>query len=1715
MLEETLPIECKLVVTSRTHRKNTLKLPPKYCDIQILPFTNDETEIHLKFFLPDSLDKEVSDFHNLTEGIPRVQSYAIGLKQEGISEIINYLRPNGKVVEDIIEERINEAIKKIGSNGRELIDTFFVNLITLPRPVPIAYISSLLDEPVELFNDLASDIWYGLVLDNGKFSFRDEDFENYVRSVYHIDDSNLKKIAKLFIDNADKDEYASINLGNILFEAGLRENLKNIVLEEKFRSLPIDPVRNKETYIGRTKLALKVSDNDTDNLTFFKLLFIAAEESKTDKALTNLLINNPDLVIQFGDDSSLLTLSNNSEDKTWGGSFHLKLAGIYSRIPNKKEISKNHLQTAHRWLNWKYTSVNEDERHEYPISLQDIAFETESILRIYGTKKAFDSLCRWIPKSIQVASGNLFLENTLFNSKEKEIKEWTNNLELPFLAQIFLINKLFKFNRPIGHFDFELIVEFLKKILSKKIDFENSFYATIVNFCEILIAATDVSKKEISEIFDSINYKIPNRVPHFSTTYDHHKDSQLEFEISLKLETLKSSLSKKATLLDDLYPIKFKDIDKIKDYEKRRSLENDKNDFTSFFKHAIPIFQLKADKLTGRLNTKENISKFSQICNNIKDDWKFRHYSHWANDRLNYLASSLLEFVLLLNKNEGHIKQIISSFLDDKSNQIRLRLIVLEKISHLSILHKLSLKILDELDQIISEKTMSASEAIDLFIECSIIGSKIDGSVGKYYFDKAIEAVSDVDYEAFYQIRCLYELTENGIPSRNAELAYDFARYIEYADEKLDYYDKKHFPYSEGIKGIFNLDTSSAFSTICRWHHRDVIELNRYIIPIVNTSLKNDIINHNVAGALLPLNTHYYHDEIIEIYKRVVGQYKLNAEDLNLTYFVSTIFRSLKLDKNLALIEALYTEIKDSEHLFPNLVQEIEEYTKFRNELKIEEKSNYQNNFKKEDYLHGIDLSKLDILSTQDIEDSIRKINHSGDDYYNRWAVENFLSEIKKNCIPKDYVHHLDALVNLSSELLNLYAFENVLKDRFNEWDFHPAVRQWKKEKFRYVLSKWFNEFNKDDYLLLSHINSFAKLFSLKDSEIAITIKNLLPEKIEHLSDESIYGSFLLINKALTTNENEELIRWVLNRWTSKIDENIADGKWDNDLLPPSTSTLAVSGVLRFVLGNPDKRLRWRAVHAIRRLINVGEVGILNDLLNVQNKTTCYPFQNKEYTFYWMSAKLYLWIAIERVSIENPKALIHLKDCFYTELVNDRFPHTLIQFFIKKTCLQLYDFDNSIYSSKKVKNINNMLNSSLPKISEEKSGKHKRKPKSSSEREWKFAFDVMDTLPYAFNRLGSFFNVSEYEVADICDKIITKTWGYTGNVNKDDYVRNQTSQSDYHLLSKRSSSPTIEDLQTYYEYHAMFCAATEMLNKYPLIESDWNWENWEFWLPSKANTWSDYWLSDSRDPLPLDKKYWQIEYKKFNEEWRDNVDEEKYDYEVGFNHYFGKDQITAFSGGTRHFGENYESVSIRSALVSSKGSDALLRAFQSATDSHDYRIPFEEDEDRFEINEYGFEYFGWLSNPRSEEEGLDKHDPLAADIAKDYITFGKIVRDSFDITLQESHKKSFFKNKLIAEYQHWSEITDFKHHGQVESDGVLFRVDIQFLLDFLKKVNKCMIIKCEIDRQLKERIYGRERWELNLKNNVKIYLIKPNGTIKTLGGRNFKIRKKTSRGTEA
>src|SRR5690606_19724661 len=205
---------------------------------------------------------------------------------------------------------------------------------------------------------------------------------------------------------------------------------------------------------------------------------------------------------------------------------------------------------------------------------------------------------------------------------------------------------------------------------------------------------------------------------------------------------------------------------------------------------------------------------------------------------------------------------------------------------------------------------------------------------------------------------------------------------------------------------------------------------------------------------------------------------------------------------------------------------------------------------------------------------------------------------------------------------------------------------------------------------------------------------------IETLTDESIYSVFFLIKHRLTKKDNTEIFNWVLPKWNKNIKFDFRDGLWNDKLIPPSDTDEAIANILRLYLGLPDKELRWEAIHSIRRLVNLDNKNILKNLMELQNKTNCIPFQNEEYIFYWISAKLYLWIAIDRLSAEVPEKLIDFKEEFIKELQNNELPHVLINFFIKRTCQNLLKYDENIYNEDEREIIQDILVSKLDKVKE-------------------------------------------------------------------------------------------------------------------------------------------------------------------------------------------------------------------------------------------------------------------------------------------------------------------------------------------------------------------------------------------------------------------------------
>jgi hypothetical protein len=485
-----------------------------------------------------------------------------------------------------------------------------------------------------------------------------------------------------------------------------------------------------------------------------------------------------------------------------------------------------------------------------------------------------------------------------------------------------------------------------------------------------------------------------------------------------------------------------------------------------------------------------------------------------------------------------------------------------------------------------------------------------------------------------------------------------------------------------------------------------------------------------------------------------------------------------------------------------------------------------------------------------------------------------------------------------------------------------------------------------------------------------------------------------------------------------------------------------------------------------------------------------------------MSAKLYLWISIDRICKEQPKAMTSFKDQFLTALYDNDLPHAQIKYFIKSACLSLERFQPDLFSPDEKNKLNTCLAGKKPK---RKAPRPPRGSSKGSSTAFQFKFDPLDTLPYWYDSLGRLFDLSGNQIAHIAEKYIRTHWGFIGDPFQENHLRDQ----DYSLRSNdHGAEPTVEDLQTYYEYHSMFCVANELLETHPLIDSGDTYEDWDQWLSSWSLCWPDFWLADLRDPVPLVRKFHNSDWEK--KDWQWNITLDDFHQTVGLKDTVDRSYLTIYETSCVYYYEDHESNFISSALVAPKYARSLLLAMQTSEHRYECHIPFQnqekdvwEDEDDSNENDV-FQMTGWLKHVTNRDEGLDDRDELYSNIQKDRIVIGDEFIKWSNAKISSDMRYSYVETEpdvAVTHLEVWNDIPPRSNYGSYSSSGARLRIKKKNLLQFLKATNRCLILKCEMSRHRKNDGFD---YSLN-RDYTLIYLFYPNGTIETIAD-NYQLR---------
>ncbi|WP_148275876.1 P-loop NTPase family protein [Thermacetogenium phaeum] len=258
LLEQPLPRGSRLVVTCRTENKEILNLP-EHESFELGGFDLSESAAHLRLYYPDATDEQVEEFHQLTNGIPRLQEYALSFRQQGLDAVLASLRPGWKTLEGFLDNCFDEAKKRSGTP--EDINRICEALIALPRPIPLVYAAALAGVPPEALESFRVDIRCGVRIENETISFHDQDFEDYLRQRFSKVEDIAGRIADLLYQNRHRDRYAAYHLDTFLACTGRYQELRDLVIEEELDSTVTDPVEQQEIKLNRIRSALKIAAN--------------------------------------------------------------------------------------------------------------------------------------------------------------------------------------------------------------------------------------------------------------------------------------------------------------------------------------------------------------------------------------------------------------------------------------------------------------------------------------------------------------------------------------------------------------------------------------------------------------------------------------------------------------------------------------------------------------------------------------------------------------------------------------------------------------------------------------------------------------------------------------------------------------------------------------------------------------------------------------------------------------------------------------------------------------------------------------------------------------------------------------------------------------------------------------------------------------------------------------------------------------------------------------------------------------------------------------------------------------------------------------------------------------------------------------------------------------------------------------------------------------
>ncbi|SNY25779.1 ATP-binding protein [Paractinoplanes atraurantiacus] len=1641
LAEDEMPGNVRLAVFARTERVDLLDPPPEAMKVEITGFSLQETAEHVRMKFADAKDLDISEFHRLTFGNPRVQAQVLG-EATSVEECLRLLASSNTIdAAGTLDAVIANSVDKIRYEQKlklSEVDSICESLAALRPQIPINFMAELCSLPIETIHSFVSDLGRPLLIDGDSIQFRDEPTETWFRKNHRPTSAKLTSFLLRLEPLAEKYTYAAACLPQLLWEAG--QFAKLVQLAVNGSALPkSNELERAEIEQQRLQFAVKSAAKRNMKVEVAKLALKAGSLSLGEARRRTLIRNNTHIAGevlngQIVDD----LLARRALAVNWPGSNLAYEGCMLSFASGQLDIARSRLRSAIDWMvGW--SRLPEDVKDDNHISDDDIAQVALGLVNTDGPGAAVAFLSRWRPATVAYRAGTIVGSRLIEANRLESLDSFVVAAEGNALLQLGILESAGKNGITIAS---EAARSALKRFRRRRKPIEVSDrrshaygdeYPALAATIAVVTASARHRLAKPNVLGRILKLQLPPSLPRgIGSRGGSAPDLLLK---GFSLLTFFSGFE--MTERNLAHPELVKEIE-----EPKHDPSNELSEFRRNITPALPWAQLWARVVCAAL------SESDPELRRLSNDTYTKNVGDYQTPRVLLQMVARFSAQILAQHQDHYTAGLFHEWIRrvDRFLYWPTLIEIVQHSARTQSMDSVTFAVAAHLDETLAVSREQASEKISTFAALARSVRSASLEEAKAYFGRAIETSMKIGDEVLRRWNAVNALARQGSTvGKDDERAYQLARTFEALAEFLGDASEQQ---PQCIQTIVRFSRSSALAIAARWRDRRFGSAYHVLREIMDSVELWGDAPLGVAS-LVPISES---TDMRPILERLSSSRQIEPAllfDVVSTYDRGTWHHPEYFQQIKSLAQRFSIDLSTTSYSDNSIQRRTTTSRPYSSG--VSHRTSWGNDKK---YLRSrasniAALRALDLSQPHDLEEARRMcVDRVGINYED--LIDSTLSTPSRN---------LSAVIDAFRRNDNFGAYiYRALIERILDTDGLPRAAL---DAGRLLATHAIHRFcekivTSSDYEVLPlELLSRATGSSSRDIFDAALIE--LGARNETLDADTCFGLVSSIAPWLTGREALDCFDQATDELEYLNEIDTGDGPWTSALLPPSDIHRCVAGYIWSALADPAEATRWRAAHSVHLLCQLGadgELRALADLAATEGSEA--SFTDARLKFYRLHALLWLFLGLERASLDAPNRVA----LFQSGLRSNAFGnHVLLRESARRSLL-LLDRKGLVGVSEDERIHLGRVNSPVGTAQ-----RHDRRPSSSQRRStradgrYRFYFDFEE---HWLEPLARCFALPLESVAQRASDVITQSWALPLVDERVEDSRRLLGILDEKTSYYKSETPAVHALDFYLSFHALMVVAGDLIDTEPVhVDPDGIDDDFAGWLQHFRPTRRDgRWLSDRRDAIPPDQVSLQ-DLDALDRTWADNVRNENplrrlFDVEPPM--------IVVSEWSTQRKDGDTEAVSVSSALVAPDRALHLLAAWQSAASPWHFAVPGDNDEDA--LNAGSYRLLGWIADG-SLPSRLDSSDPLAEGVQFPAPRPSALACRWLGIAGDTDERNWYRGDHLLLSSIVWSDMHDVNGRG-TGTDGHRLSISLDGLRDLTRKSGMSVIFKVTLERTLRD-----------------------------------------------